>query len=128
MEGTYQIWLGKESVGQAVVERIGLYYYFRCCCQLHSEVMCRVTITCGSRNENLGILIPTGGNYTLNKKLPIKQFDSNIPEFWIIPRSQAVQSLRIDVYPEEPFRYITKLETAYLDSTRDGHKITINIL
>lgn len=115
MEGTYQISLGKESVGQATVERHGLYYRFHCVCQLHSEVMCRVTVSCGGTSESLGILVPMGKDYVLTKKLPIKLFPSGRPEFWITPRHTQMQGIYVDVYPEEPFRYIAKLEKAYLD-------------
>lgn len=126
MVGTYTVWLGKEPVGQAVVERQGLYYHFRCQCQLHSEVMCKVTVSCGGTNENLGILVPIGKNYGLMKKLPVKNFGSGIPEFWITPRQIHRQGIRVDIYPEEPFRYIAKLEKAYLDNHRDVPQIFIN--
>ena len=114
MEGSYTVWLGKEPVGQATVERQGLYYWFRCRCQLYSEVMCRVTVSCGSNHESLGILVPAGKDYVLTKKLPVKLF-SGTPEFWITPKQPQRQEFYVDIYPEEPFRYIAKLEKAYLD-------------
>ena len=115
MEGTYTIWLGKEAVGQATVKRQGLYYQFTCCCQLHSEVICRVNISSGGRSESLGILTPSGSDYRLTKKIPIKQFECGTPEFWITPRHSEKQGIFLDIYPEEPFSYLTKLEKAYLD-------------
>lgn len=118
MEGTYSIWLGREEVGQASVERRGLYYYFYCRCRLHSEVMCRVTVSCGGVHENLGILLPVGTEYVLSKKLSVKQFRPGIPEFWITAKQPQMREIYIDVYPEEPFRYIAKLEKAYLDKRR----------
>lgn len=118
MEGTYQIWLGKEPVGQASVERQGLYYCFWCRCQLHSEVMYRVNISCGGSTESLGILVPIGRDYGLIKKIPIKNFGPGIPEFWITPKHAQMQEIWVDIYPEEPFRYIAKLETAYLEKRR----------
>lgn len=115
MEGSYTVWLGKEAVGQATVERQGLYYCFYCQCQLHSEVMCRVTVSCGGSNEGLGILVPVGNEYALTKKLPVKQFPVGVPEFWITPKQPQRREIYVDIYPEEPFRYIAKLENAYLD-------------
>lgn len=126
MEGTYAVWLGKEAVGQVTVERQGLYYCFHCRCQLRSEVMCRVTVSCGGRNESLGILVPMGKDYVLTKKLPIKQFRSGIPDFWITPKQPQRQGFYVDIYPEEPFRYIAKLEKAYLDRSRGRPGIRIN--
>ena len=125
VEGSYTIWLGKESVGQATVERQGLYYRFRCCCQLHSEVICRVNVSCGGRSESLGILIPAGSDYRLTKKIPIKQFELGTPEFWITPRHTEKQGIFLDIYPEEPFHYLTKLEKAYLDKRRGRAGIVI---
>lgn len=118
MEGTYPISLGKEEVGQVYVERQGLYYHFQCCCQLQSEIICKVTAFCAGEHINLGILVPSGQNYILTRRLPVKLFGSDTPEFWIIPKKPQTQEIYVDIYPEEPFRYIAKLETAYLDRRR----------
>lgn len=126
MEGTYSVLLGNEPVGQVLVERHGLYYHFRCQCQLHSEVICRITVSCGGKHENLGILVPSGKDYHLTKSLPIKLFSKAVPEFWITPRQAMQQNLHIDIYPEEPFRYIAKLERAYLDNSNGKPVIVIN--
>lgn len=124
MEGNYTVWLGREAVGQAIVERQGLYYWFRCRCQLNSEVICRVTVSCGGSHESLGILIPAGKEYVLTKRLPVKLF-SGIPEFWITPKQPQKSGFYVDIYPEEPFRYIAKLESAYLDKRQGGMGIRI---
>lgn len=126
MEGNYIVWLGKEAVGQAIVERQGLYYSFNCQCQLHSEVMCRVTVSCGGSHVSLGILVPMGKDYGLTKKLPIKNFPPGTPEFWITPKQIRSQGIYVDVYPEEPFRYIAKLEKAYLDKHKGRPGIRID--
>lgn len=120
MEGMHTIWLSKEPVGHVTVERIGLYYGFHCKCQLHSKVICRVMISCGGKSISLGILVPVGKEYQLSRKFPVKEFAVGEPEFWITPKHPTKpEALTVDIYPEEPFQYITKLETAYL-STRQG--------
>lgn len=118
MEGTYEIYLGRDNVGEAKVERQGLYYCFTCRCRLHSEVISRVTVTCGGHTESLGILAPMGKEYCLTKKLPVKKLKDGIPEFRIMPKRPGMPGVFIDVYPEEPFRYIAKLEKAYLEERR----------
>ena len=125
MEGTYTIWLSQTAVGTVTVERHGLYYWFYCQCQLSSEVICRVMVTCGGKVENLGILVPVGKQYSLCKKIPIKEFATGTPEFWIAPRHLAQREIAVDIYPEEPFRYIAKLENAYLQSKREKPVIVI---
>lgn len=123
MVGTHTIWLSKEPVGSITVEEKGLYYWFHCTCQLHSEVICRVMISCGGKSSSLGILVPVGKEYQLSKKVPIKDFEAGEPEFWITPRNLSKsKAITVDIYPEEPFRYITKLETAYL-STKQGRTV-----
>lgn len=125
MQGTYTVWLGKESVGQAIVERQGLYYCFQCRCQLLSGVMCRVTVSCGNISESLGVLVPAEGEYCLTKKIPSKNLPSGTPEFWITPKLPHQKEICVDVYPEEPFQYIAKLEKAYLDRRQSGLRIRI---
>lgn len=125
MEGTYTIWLGQDPVGKVEVQRQGLYYYFYCKCQLYSKVICRVTITCGGKHETLGVLVPVGTEYRLTKKLPIKLFSEAMPEFWITPRLPRNRDICVDIYPEEPFRHIAKLENAYLCKKQDKLMIAI---
>ena len=77
-------------------------------------------ISCGGKSSSLGILVPVGTEYYLSKKMPVKGFEVGEPEFWITPRNLSkLETLTVDIYPEEPFRYIMKLETAYL-STKQG--------
>jgi hypothetical protein len=125
MDGIYTVWLGNENVGQAVVERFGLYYRFQCRCKLQSNVISRVTVSCAGTNESLGILVPSGREYILTKSLPAKKFPGGQPEFRLQPKSPQIHELEIDIYPEEPFRYIAKLENAYLERRRDKSVIHI---
>ena len=126
MEGSYAVFLGQESVGEITIERQGLYYCFQCRCRLHSAVMCRVMVSCGGHYENLGVLSPDGDVFLLSKKLPVKQFPAGNPEFWITPKRTEDRRICIDIYPEEPFRHIRKLEKAYLETSRGEIKIVIN--
>ena len=118
MKGTYPVLLGNEVTGEATVERKGLYYEIDCRCRLHSGVVCRVTVEVQGHHENLGILVPDGAYFTLIKKLPVKLFGEGIPEFRIRPKPNLPEGVFIDVYPEEPFAYIAKLENAYLEVRR----------
>lgn len=125
MDGIYTVWLGNKNVGQAVVERCGLYYRFQCSCRLRSNVMCRVEITCAGTHENLGILVPSGNDYVLTKSLPAKKFKDGQPKFSLQPKSPTMHQVKIDIYPEEPFAYIAKLEKAYLDRSRGKQTICL---
>ena len=118
LEGLYDIFRGEDRIGKAEVRREGLYYRFRCCCDLTGEVMYRITIVCSGKSENLGIPIPDGDCFQLNTRLPVSRFPSGKPEFRAVPRHPR-QGLWVPISPETPFDYITRLEHAVAEK-RDG--------
>ena len=114
MVGTYEIYLGAEPVGEAVVERLGLYYRFSCRCRLNGATMQRVMVACGKRKVDLGICVPMDGLFCVDKKVPCKQLGEGKPEFFLTPRPQSGGKF-VPVYPEEPFAYMSKLKDAFLE-------------
>ena len=69
----YDIYMGSAAVGTAKVIREGLYYLFFCRCRLSGEVVCRVTVRCGDRSADLGILVPENGAFQLKTRVPVKR-------------------------------------------------------
>ena len=114
MEGTYDIMLAGEPVGQATVRRQGLYWQFTCRCKLSGETVCRVLLTWGGEERNLGILVPEGGKFVLNTKVAASKLGSGTPEFICQPRRPELQGKFIPLRPEEPFAYLHRLEDAFL--------------
>ncbi len=114
MEGTYVLTLGSQEVGQVQVRKEGLYYRFSCACRLSGDVISRVLVTCGGKSESLGILVPGGGSFTLETKLPAKRLGQGIPEFTIVSNWPDTLQEFIPIKPEEPFGYIERLKSAYL--------------
>ena len=114
MEGTYVITQFGEPVGQATVRRQGLYWQFSCRCDLSGETVCRVRVTCGGQQTNLGILVPEGGKFVLNTKVAASKLGSGTPEFTCQPRHPELQGKFIPLRPEEPFAYLHRLEDAFL--------------
>lgn len=119
MVGTYDICLGSEPIGEAVVERQGLYYCLRCRCKLTGEVLYRVEVSCDGHREDLGILIPMGDRFGLNTKVPVKRLGQGTLRFQALPKHRKLEGEFVPVYPEEPFAYLTRLQNAYL-AVRDG--------
>ena len=74
---------------------------------------------CGGKQENLGVCIPLGSFFGLEKKIPCKRLDRGIPEFFLTPRDPGTQGKFVPVYPEEPFAYMSRLKGAFLE-IRDG--------
>ena len=125
MEGIYDILRGGEKIGKAEVRREGLYYRFRCCCDLTGEVMYRLLITCGGKTENLGIPVPEGDCFRLNTRLPVSRFSSGEPVFRAVPKHQQM-SLWVPISPETPFDYIARLEHAVMERRGDEVGILIS--
>lgn len=120
MDGIYDILRGGEKIGKAEVRREGLYYRFRCCCDLTGEVMYRLTVTCGDKTENLGIPVPEGDSFRLSTRLPVSRFPGGEPVFRAVPRHEKLQpGTWVPVSPETPFPYIARLENAVAER-REG--------
>lgn len=114
MEGIYYVYFGKKPSGKVNVIRQGLYYHFRCRCHLSGDVVCRLVITCGSQQENLGIVVPMDGGFGLDTKLPVKRFSSEEPVFSLLPKTVSAEGNFVPIYPDEPFAYIEHLKNAFL--------------
>ncbi len=110
--------LGDSKVGAVSVSRQGLYYRFSCRCRLTGEVMYRLMLCTDAVSENLGLLTPMDGCFGLETGLPVKRAGQGSPRFVLKPRRSPVGDRFVPVRPEEPFRYLSRLEQAYL-STQD---------
>lgn len=114
MDGLYDIFRGEDKIGKAEVKKEGLYYRFRCTCELTGEVMYRITVSCGDRTENLGIPAPSGDCFYLQKKLPVSHFSKGAPVFQAVPKHQTLTKMWVAVSPEAPFDYVSRLENAVM--------------
>ena len=115
----YEILLGGAAVGKARVERRGLYYHFSCRCRLESDGMYRVSVSCGDRRENLGVLVPMGAEFGLDTKLAVKRLGEGMLRFQAYPKYKLPVGQFIPLRPEEPFAYITRIQEAFLE-IREG--------
>lgn len=125
MEGNYDIFRGGEKIGKAQIKREGLYYRFRCCCLLTGQVIYRLTVTCGDKTENLGILIPDGDSFRLEKKLPVSRFPEGQMVIRAVPGNGDRSKIFAPVHPDEPFAYLSQLETARMKRWNDQVGIVI---
>ena len=113
MEGTYDIYLGGAVIGQAQVDKEGLYLHFCCRCRLSGEVIYQLTVTTGDRTEKLGIPVPEGGWFVLDTKIPAKRLENAPLSIGAVPRHGELSGF-IPVKPEEPFAYLARIKDAYL--------------
>lgn len=113
------IMLGGRAVGSAQVERQGLYYHFDCRCNLSGEVIYRIQAKAEGTWENLGIPVPEKGGFTLRCSIAVKKLGSGPIALRLVPKHSDLQGKFIPLSPEEPFRYLKRLQEAVLE-IRDG--------
>lgn len=115
----YEIMLGGQAIGKATVRRQGLYYEFDCQCVLSGEGMFCISVFCHTNREDLGVLVPEGGRFVLRTRLPVKRLGEGTLCFEAVPKRPKPVGKFIPLSPEEPFRYLQRLENAYLQ-VRNG--------
>lgn len=111
---TFSILFGDNVVGKAQVSREGLYYLIRCRCELSGETVFRVQVRCKDQLVDLGILVPEDGGFALKTRIPVKRVGEGSLSFFAAPRHRTPETAFIPLYPEEPFRYLSRLRDAYL--------------
>lgn len=114
MVGNYEICFGQDKAGKVQVLREGLYYRFICRCRLTGDVVCRLAVRCGDAQENLGVVVPVGDGFGLDKKIPVKRLGEGKMEFFLCPKHDQVMGKFVPICPEEPFAYISRLKTSFL--------------
>lgn len=112
MEGEYEIRLGSENVGQAVVTQQGLYYRFDCSCKLSGTGIYKIHVSCNGHHESLGVPVPEGDRFRLVTKLAVKKLGKGQLRFQLLPKHHCRDMVFSPVYPEEPFAYLGRLREA----------------
>lgn len=125
MELSYDIFLGSQKIGTAVVKRQGLYYRFHCECQLSGQVIYKIVVSCDGRKESLGICVPENGCFKVESRVPVKRLGEGTLSFRAVPKHAQLPGRFIPIRSEEPFMYISQLQTARL--RRHGEQIGIEL-
>lgn len=115
MEGNYPVLMGGKEIGTVKITRHGLYYRFDCHCQLTGDIICRLTVSCGSVTHSLGILVPEGGAFVLRTRMPVKQLGEGTLRFGVKPNHRSVEGIFVPISPEEPFAYLSRLKDAFFE-------------
>jgi hypothetical protein len=110
----YEVMFGKDRAGKVQVLKEGLYYRFCCRCRISGDVVCRLLVRCGEKEENLGVVVPIADGFGLDKRLPVKNLGEGEMQFCLMPKREGMPGKFIPIYPEEPFAYIARLKDAFL--------------
>ena len=119
MDGFYGVKLGKDTVGKLEITKTGLYYRFVCRCKIQDSSVYRLMVQCQDDRIRIGVPVPDGKGYILDKKLPVKLFSGPVQEVFLAPMHETVEGRFVPLSPGEPFAYIADLEKAFL-SNRNG--------
>lgn len=119
MEGKYEIFFNKRSVGTAEVKKEGLYYHFYCQCCLPENEIYHIIFACGSSEYSLGICVPMEGCFGVSKRLAIKSVENDVPHFYVRNKHHKSEYRFVPVSKDHPFHYIEQMEKAYFDE-QDG--------
>ena len=115
MEGSFEVRQGGRVAGKVQVIAQGLYVRIICRCQIEGSQVYRLFAISGSHQENLGVLVPDGDGFLLDKRIPAKRLGQGI-SFYLSAGSGHTEGKFIPICPEEPFAYIDRLKTAFLES------------
>lgn len=116
LEGCYEVYFGNRSCGKVQVQRQGLYLRLICRCTIPSDQVYRLYGVFASRRENMGVLVPEGDCFFMDRRIPAKRFGEEMPRFEVSSGQQALSGEFIPICPEEPFLYIDRLKTAFLQT------------
>lgn len=122
----YEVFLGEKAVGTVEMQKEGLYVHFSCRCRPVHRDMIRLWMICGEKEIDLGLCVPMDGGFGTEKRISAKLCGSGEPTFCLRHKNDTLRGKFIPLSPEEPFQYLHKLETAFLEKrgTRLGIVIT----
>ena len=113
----YDVYLNQEIVGGVNVTEEGLYYRISCRCTL-DEGIYRLIAYFENTSVQIGVCVPQGSDYILEKKIPIKQLNKEIKAFQIISKD-TVSGQLIPISDDKPFEGIQELEHARFEEYND---------
>ena len=111
----YQVFQDEQAVGTVEAIREGLYIRFSCRCQPVHRDMIRLWMICGEKETDLGLCVPMDGGFGTEKRIPAKQCGPGELQFCLRHKDDTRRGKFIPLSPEEPFQYIHRLETAFLE-------------
>jgi len=128
LERQYGILYRGENIGTVRVTCRGLYYHFRCRCNLPEHDIFRLMVSSGTVQNSLGILIPTEGSFGLDTQISKKKIGEGELVFSLIPKEEKRTGTFVPIRAEEPFAYISQLKQSFLAQKdgKDGIFININ--
>lgn len=108
MEGKYPIYLEDKPVGEARVQKAGLYVRFSCDCGKADGRILHLVMETGGGPVLLGVPIPMGNQLILERKLSARSLGEaqvegmRLYDRWPVPKVEKVEEKGSPVEEEEP--------------------------
>lgn len=112
LKDTYKVYQNGNVVGEATVIQEGLYYHLICLCRLHSTQIHRVIISCDQKDIDLGICVPMGNSFCLEKRIPVKRIGNGPFAFRVEQRVGIPVGEFFPIVSTQPFLHVSELERA----------------
>lgn len=87
--------------------------------------MFRLYAVSGAHRESIGVVVPEGDGFFLEKKVPVKRLSGEEVHFLLSSGEETARGCFVPIVPDEPFGYIERLKTSFLQS--EHGKIGIRI-
>ena len=116
MENCYEVYFGREAAGKVQLLQQGLYYRVICRCIVPGNQVYRLIALVGDKRESIGVMVPEGDGFILDKKIPAKRLEGGRLRFLASSGGAGVDGSFVPICPEEPFQYIDRLKNAFLES------------
>lgn len=114
MNKIFEIKMDGQRIGEVEMKKEGLYYRFQCRCQLVQPNICTITLFSNGKEHKLGICVPTGNDFCLNTRIPIKYIGEGPFAFFATVKSSAEQERFCPIDPAKGFSELALLENARL--------------
>ena len=99
MEEHYAVMYRNEQVGKLQIQKQGLYCRLQCRCQLPEDDIYRLRMLAGEDSTHIGVLVPEGDGFVLDKNIPAKRIPSGQLRFAVHGSREA--EVREPEKPEE---------------------------
>lgn len=101
MEENYAVMYRGEQVGKLQMQKQGLYCRIQCRCQLPGDDIYRLKMLTGDDSTHIGVLVPEGDGFLLDKKIPAKRIPSGELSF-VVRGSREAEVREPEKMPEKP--------------------------
>lgn len=119
MKNEYSVTYKSREVGIAIVEKEGLYNRIRIDCKLPSGSVERAYAYAGENKIPLGICMPRGDRFCVDKRIAVSKFPAGHLQF-------VIGDLRNSFDCSMPWREIYRIENAMLVIKPEGKTVVID--